>query len=257
MKPPPSARLIRGHRPAQNLVGAWMMGENGGLQVFDLSGNGNNGILTNGPIWVPGNTGPAVQFTSGSSQYIALDKVPLTTYPLTIISWYKTPAAGSVFGLTITDVDTENNMWGLQSNVGNYHVYYLMGGNSTFITWGSPLANTWYMVAGVSRASNDHELYVDSILRGTSSTNSTPTGLDNAKIGALGDSTPNYGDGINSVSLAYNYAFSASEIIQLYRESFCMFERKARTALMSGYAAPPVGAAGIMTTNAGYWGPTF
>jgi len=56
--------------------------------------------------------------------------------------------------------------------------------------------------------------------------------------------------------LIYNRILSASEIAQLYREPFCMFDRdpiELWTGAMGG-GVPPVGNAGIMTCNAGYWG---
>ena len=51
LKPPLGARLIPGHPLANGLVGCWLMNEGSGNKVYDLSGNGNSGTLTNGPEW--------------------------------------------------------------------------------------------------------------------------------------------------------------------------------------------------------------
>jgi hypothetical protein len=88
------------------------------------------------------------------------------------------------------------------------------------------------------------------------------TGCDNARIGCY-----NVNSGGNTEFMAghvdvptiYNRALSASEIIQLYREPVIMFERDPIELWVGSTSIeePPVGAAGIMTTNTGFWGPTF
>jgi len=54
-----------GHALSQGLVGCWLFNEGSG-NVFDLSGNGNNGNLgdsgSNVPTWVAGLAGPALDF---------------------------------------------------------------------------------------------------------------------------------------------------------------------------------------------------
>ena len=44
------------------LIGYWPLNEGGGLTTYDASGNGNNGILINKPVWTTGKVGKALQF---------------------------------------------------------------------------------------------------------------------------------------------------------------------------------------------------
>lgn len=62
VKPLPGAQLDRTHPLAQGLAGLWLMNEGGGLTAYDYSGNDNHGTLTNGPTWVAGPDGAALNF---------------------------------------------------------------------------------------------------------------------------------------------------------------------------------------------------
>ncbi|MCX5692091.1 MAG: LamG domain-containing protein [Candidatus Omnitrophica bacterium] len=53
-------------------VAWWKLDENTGALAQDTSGNGNNGTLTNGPVWVPGKNGPALSFDGND------DKINIT-----------------------------------------------------------------------------------------------------------------------------------------------------------------------------------
>src|SRR3989338_9026057 len=53
------------------LVGYWSMNENTGTIAGDASGNNNRGILTNGPTWVDGKRGKALNF-DGSNDYVGV-----------------------------------------------------------------------------------------------------------------------------------------------------------------------------------------
>ena len=44
------------------LVGWWKFDEGNGTVAYDSSGNGNDGNLTNGPIWTDGKIGGALLF---------------------------------------------------------------------------------------------------------------------------------------------------------------------------------------------------
>ena len=68
-KPPLGSMINWAHPLSRGLVGLWLFNESSGLYVSDLSGNNNRGILTNGPLWVPGTNGPAIIF-DGTDDYI-------------------------------------------------------------------------------------------------------------------------------------------------------------------------------------------
>jgi hypothetical protein len=53
------------------LVGYWPFDEGTGTIAYDQSGNGNNGTLTNGPVWTSGKVGGSLSF-NGSGNYVDL-----------------------------------------------------------------------------------------------------------------------------------------------------------------------------------------
>ena len=55
----------------EGLVGWWKFDETDGNIAYDSSGNGNNGNLTNGPIWVTGKISGALSF-DGSDDFVDL-----------------------------------------------------------------------------------------------------------------------------------------------------------------------------------------
>jgi len=101
-------------------------------------------------------------------------------------------------------------------------------------------------------------LYIDGILI-TTATATNGGAIISGDSGIFISSSGTPWTGQLDIPMIYNRAFTNSGISLLYREPFCMFEREPielwAAAACSG--APPAGNAGIMTTNTGYWGPTF
>ena len=73
IKPIRGSTLKRTHPLARGLVGGWLMNENGGNRVNDLSGNNNFGTFGAGaaqPSWSIGKFGPAVTVTGGGLRLV-------------------------------------------------------------------------------------------------------------------------------------------------------------------------------------------
>ena len=58
--------------PDDSLVGYWQFDEGEGNTTADSSGNGNNGTLQNGPLWVDGIDGGALEF-DGEDDYVEVE----------------------------------------------------------------------------------------------------------------------------------------------------------------------------------------
>jgi len=70
-------------------VGNWGFDEGSGNIVYDLSGNGNNGTLYNGPTWTTGKIGSALSF-DGSNDYVVTNNFDLSnTNKITVSMWLK------------------------------------------------------------------------------------------------------------------------------------------------------------------------
>jgi len=68
-----SGFVIRSNAVGTGLVGHWNCDEGSGNVAHDTSGNGNDGILCNGPAWVDGKYGKALSF-DGVDDYINVDE---------------------------------------------------------------------------------------------------------------------------------------------------------------------------------------
>jgi Concanavalin A-like lectin/glucanases superfamily len=186
----------------------------------DLSGNGNNGTLTNGPTYSSANGG-SLSF-DGVDDYVRLANPPIQgTGSFTIISISKlTGGTGGriVFG------------GGSDSTTGFYAHHYALnaqGGTKWISGWGSANSaslsiqdydlTSYHYGASVYNGST-HTTYTDGI-QGTiaSKTNSN---LDNPSYWSIGSAGGNVGGnnfgGNISVVMAYNRALTAAEVSQNY-----------------------------------------
>ena len=76
------------------LVGYWSMNEGAGSYAGDSSGNKNTGTLTNGPTWVDGKKGKALNF-DGSDDYVdSVDGASLNLQNVSMSGWVKTTTSG-------------------------------------------------------------------------------------------------------------------------------------------------------------------
>jgi len=87
--------------PGNSLVGAWGFETGSGTTATDSSGNGNNGILTNGPAWTGtsgGRYGNAITFDGINDSIVVADANSLDiTQSWTISAWVKPASTQTVF----------------------------------------------------------------------------------------------------------------------------------------------------------------
>jgi TolB-like protein len=74
------------------LVGYWSLDEIDGINIKDLTGNGNNGLICGGPVLVTGKLGKGIKF-DGLDDYIRIDN--LISNDFTICFWLKTTQVAS------------------------------------------------------------------------------------------------------------------------------------------------------------------
>jgi len=73
---------------SSGLVGYWSFDEGSGAMAYDTSSCGNNGTLTNGPIWVDGKYGKALSF-DGEDDYVNVpNAASLNPAELTFEGWF-------------------------------------------------------------------------------------------------------------------------------------------------------------------------
>lgn len=76
------------------LVGYWRFDEGSGAIAFDSSINNNHGILVNGPLWVDGKYGKALEF-DGASNYVKVEDSSSLhmTDAVTVMAWTRVDGA--------------------------------------------------------------------------------------------------------------------------------------------------------------------
>ena len=107
-----------------------------GTAWTDLSGNGNNGTLTNGPTYSSANGGSIV--FDGVNDYV-LTPVNIDANPNTVSAWFNASSTNGARGIVITDNGDWDKGFEITDGVFNIHV-----GNNLSSTGVSALSNTWY-----------------------------------------------------------------------------------------------------------------
>jgi len=230
-------RINRGH-PLGDPVGFWLMFENKGSQVYDLSGNGVHGTI-NQATWVAGPEGSALNL-AGDPQRV--DAVISQGIPLTIIVRCRPDLINEtrvIIGLGTTG--QYNTQFAIRMvSTGKWDTITFNDATVSKTcpeTTASTAVGEWRTIAGVWYSTTDYRLYVDGIEYKAV-----------ADIGAIGSSTSlkigsfsqpaGYFDGAVSYVYIYNRALNPSEIALLYREPFCMIEPSWNWILYGGISVP-------------------
>ena len=213
-----------------------------GTTWTDLSGNGNNGTLTNGPTFNSSNKGGIVY--DGTNDYVECGSTAsitgvsaLTNFTLeAVVKWNTVPTSGNgQFFMANVNISggPPNLTGGLQLGyVPNYGFGFGTFGNNSIVNGSGsfdgvpssvtvPQANTWYHVVGL-KLTTGYYLYLNNVLLSSSivSTNggNAPTSL---KIGLrqrdlVITSSQSYFNGTIAIAKIYNRGLSIAEITQNY-----------------------------------------
>jgi hypothetical protein len=175
----------------------------------DLSGNGSNGTLINGPTFSSVNGGSIV--FDGSNDYapIGTTGFPFGTSPGTLSAWAN---VNTISGLHwIISYGTANtNQSRFLGTINS--VYYFGGYNGVDITYNGAIPNVWFNMVGVYDGTNA-SMYINGVLVVGPSARSWNTVPGNAQIGRQ-TNTGEYWSGNIAQASIYNRVLSASEIAQ-------------------------------------------
>ena len=157
------ANIARGLQFSQSIhhalgayaVGVWSFNEGSGTTAYDASGYGNNGTLTNGPVWkcvdTPSGSGCALQF-DGVNDYVDCgNNASLNpTTAITMEAWVKFNTLSSIRTIAST---FEAGGYGLSFNEDTYpnKIVFLVrvGGSYRYgVSNDTPNISKWYHLVG-------------------------------------------------------------------------------------------------------------
>ena len=253
LKPFRGIQLNKTHPLARGLVGCWLMNENGGDKVFDLSGDGYTGIITT-PTWIPG----GLDIGNVHNKSIILPNISARcTNAITMVTSLRTgDVAYSDRICTNYDGTDYDLILGITTALGNgfrFVVYTTTAVTEDDNEGGALADNTNYVLAGVYNGVN-----VTIYKNGKKAGGTPPTQTGNLVgrnqayyIGTDGSGSPAVWNGYIYWQMVWNRAVSAAEIAWLYREPFAIFNVSQRQLLAVIGAISLAGTAQAVATPAG------
>lgn len=197
-------------------VASYAFRENAGTTTADGSGNGNQGTLTNGPVWTAGKFGSGISF-DGANDFVSVpDSNSLDLGATgTISAWVKPNQINrwnSVIAKGSANNDAQHN-YGLEINNTNRFLCILGNGSAsqTVSSTTTAVAGTFYHVACVWDGTN-LQLYINGALNASTAQNLTPSGNASAlTIGLFGGNADPLAGVIDEVRI-YNRALTQAQV---------------------------------------------
>ena len=190
-----------------------------GTSITDLSGNGRNGVLTNGPVFSTTNLG-TITF-DGTNDRILLNNTldtPFTTQYWTVDIWFNIDSTYASYdamlggGYPFQLYVAEGKVIAYLSSAAGSGVYFLSNMRSTQTI----STETWYHLAFV-RDGTTYYYYINGALDKSKSANSSVCAAanQNAQIGNLWNVNDTYSwDGEIANVKIYNKALTSTEVLQ-------------------------------------------
>lgn len=254
LKPSRGAQLNQIHPLARGISGYWLFNEGCGSQVWDYSGNGNYGTLTNmdpSIDWVGGKYGHALNF-DGINNYADIVNEPYFddlfngVNPLSIVFWSKGSIATQVCGLVIKGNDPFFGGVYLSEGTGGFtgndiFFEFKNGSNANKLSlrvtngYVQNVWQNWAFTYDGSQAASGTKIYLNGANQSFTTITNTLSGVINnalpLKIGTFGTSPNRYFNGLIEMVTIYKRVLSPKEVIGLYRNPFAMFEIPPRPSI--------------------------
>lgn len=216
-----------------------------GTTWTDLSGNGNNGTLTNGPTYSSANGGSIV--FDGVNDYV-LTPVNIDANPNTVSAWFNASAINGERGIVITDNGNWDKGFEITDGVFNIHI-----GNNLSSTGVSALSNTWYF-GTIVYTSISMSFYINGAniwsggAPGATSGSTVEIGRAYYNLYDIGGGSRFFIGNISQVQI-YNRALSAAEVLQNYNATKARYHTLIQDGLVLHLdAGNPVSYPGTGTT---------
>ena len=234
MKPPVSARLLKGRAINKGLICCLCMNERCGVKVFDYSGSGNAGIFfDNNCIWTPAKFGYGVEFDGLSDSRIMINPFNgLNTDKFSISVIFNTNTAGEgnngyLIGFTGGTVFRCENAAGAMRLYIDWTVTNGMWNSAANVTFNE--FHHFIITYDGSSTANDPIIFQDGSIfpfnRIIAPAGNYVPVSGQCWIGTNIVSAVREYDGIVDNVMIWNRVLTAGEIHQLTAHPFCIFER--------------------------------
>ena len=212
-----------------NVVGAWTMDEGTGTTIADSSGNNEAGTLANGPTWIAGEFGQALNFVHASTQYVNVGASSDFNYERTdsfsLGAWIKrTTSSDWTFFLSKAENAGNSAGYIFGVNPTTSHIFFQEGFSSNyFAVEGSTnvMDGTWHQVVATTDGTGAAgvKLYIDGNLETASITNdnlgtNSIKNSANVTIGSRGNGGVPFDGGIDEARI-YSKVLSTNEVTAL------------------------------------------
>ncbi|MCD6229962.1 MAG: DUF2341 domain-containing protein, partial [Candidatus Diapherotrites archaeon] len=196
------------------LVGSWHFSEGSGSVARDSSGNGNDGTLANGPVWVAGKFGNGLQFDGVDDKVITQNYDYAANSPISVALWFYSSVNSNSYGDSYSSLvdhapDGNSGLWfgaGVGSNVNKLGMYT----GSTYIVGSTEYSLGNWHYAVFTYDGTTATIYLDGVFNGSAV--STTSGSNRPfYIGGLGGWYGRFKGLIDEVKI-YDRALSQAEI---------------------------------------------
>ena len=203
-----------------SLVAYYMMDEGSGTALLDASGTGNNGTIFNGPLWVPGMKGLAIDF-NGNKQYATVPTAASLniTSAITLSAWFLCETT-AVARQEIISKDVQGTTDGYElylSNTQNviFRLNQKTSGSTYQVTSATkyPLNGSAWMHAAATYDGSTMKLYINGVQEGGSVTGPAAIATNSLPLAIAEEAgvQMRYKGKLDEVRL-YNRALSQTEV---------------------------------------------
>lgn len=253
LKPVLGSQIQLGHPLANNLVGCWLFNEGGGSTAFDSSRNGNHGTHVSPAVYTGGISGYC-------ADYVAQNNAAVTTLKNEILVEANYTIAIRLYCTTLEGTASAKMFMG-KSDTNNYFAILntddvrIQNDDNNNEDWTVGFSTPAWHTLIVTNDGTNWTLYVDDVSYGVQAYDAP---LLVSMIGN-GYNVNNYNfDSKIDYVMIWDRFVSSGEAASLYLNPFCMFEYSTIDLWTAATSiGVPTGNAGIMTTNAGFWGVTL
>ncbi|MFQ6026689.1 MAG: LamG-like jellyroll fold domain-containing protein [Dehalococcoidia bacterium] len=209
---------------SSGLLAHWKLDETTGAIASDASGNGHDGTLINGPLWVPAVEGNGLEYDRSQNQTVRVDHSALLntgSNSFSIALWVQYTSSDDADLIRKGSTNTASDWYKVEIREGNRISFNLNTSqkSSTSLTTSSSYDDgQWHHVAAVRDVAGDRlSLYIDGVeLENDSDPGGSINNSANLAIGSKDTLDDDFYDGVLDDVRLYGRALSAQEVSDLF-----------------------------------------